>query len=104
MTSEGPIGCVRCGNAFEQTSGRGRPKRYCSTSCRRAAEFEIKRVNRHLGAAEFRLAHWQERLEQIRRGVGALGTEANAEEQIEFVERRVAELNERLEALLAQSG
>ncbi|MGH8645222.1 MAG: hypothetical protein ACREX4_12455 [Gammaproteobacteria bacterium] len=30
----------------------GRPSEYCSTGCRRAAEFEIRRVNRRLESLE----------------------------------------------------
>jgi hypothetical protein len=44
--------CLKCGAPLEASNGKGRPKAYCSTACRRAAEMEIKRADQRLGALE----------------------------------------------------
>ncbi|MGB5409333.1 MAG: hypothetical protein WBN08_20625 [Thiogranum sp.] len=43
--------CRKCGNALQQPA-TGRPPTYCSKACRRAAEYEITRINRHLEKLE----------------------------------------------------
>lgn len=96
--------CPRCGSEVVQHAGRGAPRVYCSQVCRRAAEFEIRRANRHLEQAERRLQAARERVDRIRGGWSGLGTLAHGEEQLGLAQRRVAELEERLEQLLAESG
>lgn len=93
--------CPRCGTAFVQHAGWGARRIYCSTSCRRAVEFEIRRANRHLEGAERRLQAQRDRVVEIESGVGGLGTLANARQQLDFARRRVGELTARLEELLA---
>lgn len=44
--------CLKCGAPLETGSGKGRPKAYCSTACRRSAEYEIRRVDQRLAALE----------------------------------------------------
>jgi hypothetical protein len=71
--------CVKCERPLKPT-GVGRPPSYCSTGCRRAAEYELRRIQRHL-----------ERLEAQR-------------ESLFFVkdtERAIAALEARLRTLLA---
>lgn len=46
--------CVMCGRALTQPA-TGRPRRYCSTGCRRAADLEVRRLDRHLDQLEQRL-------------------------------------------------
>ena len=43
--------CIKCCKPLEKPA-TGRPPRYCSRACRRAAEYEIRRLNRHLGRLE----------------------------------------------------
>ena len=43
--------CRKCGTPLAKPA-TGRPPRYCSTGCRRAAEYEIRRLNRHLERLE----------------------------------------------------
>lgn len=43
--------CCKCGAALPAPT-RGRPPKFCSTVCRRAAELEIRRINRRLEALE----------------------------------------------------
>ena len=45
--------CQTCGTEIEKPA-TGRPKRYCSTACRRVAEFEIRRLNKRIGRLEER--------------------------------------------------
>ena len=50
--AEKPRSCVKCGGLLEAADGPGRPATYCSTTCRRLAEFEIRRIDRRLAAYE----------------------------------------------------
>lgn len=43
--------CKKCGNAMEPPE-TGRPPTYCSKACRRAAEYELTRLNRHIERLE----------------------------------------------------
>ena len=70
--------CLKCRTPLTPTAV-GRPPSYCSTGCRRAAEYELRRIQRHL-----------ERLEAQRESpMFAAGTE-----------RAIAELEVRLRTLL----
>ncbi len=46
----------KCGKPLEQPAGAGRPPTYCGTACRRAAEFEIRRLDKLLARLEDRLS------------------------------------------------
>ena len=70
--------CLKCRTPLTPTAV-GRPPSYCSTGCRRAAEYELRRIQRHL-----------ERLEAQRESpMFAAGAE-----------RAIAELEARLRTLL----
>jgi hypothetical protein len=43
--------CLKCDEPLQQPT-TGRPALYCSTGCRRAAEYELRRLQRHLEAIE----------------------------------------------------
>ena len=43
--------CLKCRKPLKPT-GVGRPPSYCSTGCRRAAEYELRRIQRHLERLE----------------------------------------------------
>ena len=43
--------CLKCGDPLTKPA-TGRPPRYCSAPCRRLAEYEIKRLQRHLQRLE----------------------------------------------------
>jgi hypothetical protein len=50
--------CPKCGIPLpKQTQAKGRPAQYCSTACRRAAEFEIRRLNDVLATLEKNASH-----------------------------------------------
>lgn len=51
--------CRECGADVPRAHVRGRPPVYCSKTCRRLAEFRIRRVNRQLDALETQLAYAQ---------------------------------------------
>lgn len=44
--------CLKCGKSLDEASDKGRPPAYCSLSCRRAAEMEIRRADKRLEALE----------------------------------------------------
>ena len=43
--------CLKCRAPLTPTAA-GRPPSYCSTGCRRAAEYELRRIQRHLERLE----------------------------------------------------
>ena len=45
--------CLKCRTPIKPV-GVGRPPSYCSTGCRRAAEYELRRIQRHLERLEAR--------------------------------------------------
>ena len=48
MPVEKPVACLKCGTPLPERVGTGRPSLYCGATCRRLAEFEIRRVDRRL--------------------------------------------------------
>ncbi|SRR6266487_424915 len=45
--------CLKCGNKLSDSAGkRGPSPSYCSEKCRRAAEFELRRIQRAIERAE----------------------------------------------------
>jgi ribosomal protein L40E len=44
--------CRKCGADLPEAAGPGRPRAYCSTGCRRAAEYEAKRINKAIEEVE----------------------------------------------------
>lgn len=48
------MSCPKCGGEVQGHEGRGRPSVYCSATCRRLAELEIRRLQRLLEALEKR--------------------------------------------------
>jgi len=59
-------GRLTCGKAFIQTAGRGRPKEFCSETCRRAADRDYKRARGRAGVLD-------EQLRRTRHEVAAYG-------------------------------
>jgi len=49
--------CARCATPLTASS-TGRPPSYCSTRCRRAAEYELRRLQRRLETAERERDRW----------------------------------------------
>ncbi len=79
----------RCGKLLEQPAGAGRPSTYCSVGCRRAAEYEIRRLDKLL-------ARFEGRLSDLRLGVfsfeGAEIETAQLNAEIELAHSRMVAL------------
>jgi hypothetical protein len=52
-------GRLTCNKAFIQTAGRGRPKEFCSETCRRAADRDYKRARSRAGLLDEQLRRTQ---------------------------------------------
>lgn len=57
MTKKTTNECIKCGTALDTTPRPGRPARYCGKACRRAAEFELRRLTAAIETLEDR-ARW----------------------------------------------
>jgi hypothetical protein len=87
---------VKCGRPLKAPSGAGRPPSYCSVACRRSAELEVRRLQKHL-----------ERLEQERIELGGYHSIDMRDHRGRTLEqgredngRAIVELEARLAALL----
>jgi len=49
--------CAKCGGELSRPA-TGRPPRYCSVGCRRATEFELRRLQGRLDAADEEVRAW----------------------------------------------
>lgn len=88
------VDCPQCGAGFEPLPGRtGRPQAYCSTSCRRAREYAIKRAQRAVERADRELTLVRE--EEATTG----GWYANR--RVPFWEAEILQRREALDKLLA---
>lgn len=47
--------CAKCGSPMQRPEGAGRPPTYCSETCRRLIEYEIRRIDRRLAKYEDQL-------------------------------------------------
>jgi hypothetical protein len=84
--------CRRCGAELPASSGPGRPRSYCSTGCRRAAEYEARRLQKALGDVE----------EQIR--WCRFGWNCRTEADIPKFDAERQRLEERLRVVLDDGG
>ncbi len=94
----GRSGCVKCGLPLSQPA-KGRPRIYCGPSCRRAAEFELRRVQNALVVAEREVEAARRRVERRSAGLavgGGTATPRLERLELEQSERRVVELEARL--------
>lgn len=85
--------CVKCRLAEVPANEKGRPNVYCSTVCRRAAEFEVRRIDRHLMRLE-------ERLSNTRSLNPDLYTKAQLRRDTDLVEEEIKIAEARLRVLL----
>lgn len=88
--------CKTCGASLPASKG-GRPADYCSTGCRKAAEYAIRRIDRRLEVLERALSN-------IRIGPDCCysTTMKGKEETIEAYEAEIALQTARLRELLAE--
>lgn len=47
--------CIRCAADLPEPAATGRPARYCGDTCKRLAEYEVRRLDRRIAGYEFQL-------------------------------------------------
>jgi hypothetical protein len=87
--------CAKCGGELVQQE-TGRPSRYCSKACRRAAEYELRRIQRRLEDLEVSESNARRELSPAAR-MGGSREFRQAEHQwyvgeLDRLERRLKEL------------
>ncbi len=91
--------CARCGSPVQQPSS-GRPRVYCAVGCRRAVEYELRRLD-----AAVRYAERQFTLARARRAVARHAEDLQAAQQlVDFWATESDEVKDLLEQLLAQAA
>lgn len=89
--------CAKCGGSLPEKPDAGRPASYCSTACRRSAEFEIRRQDRQL-------ADLEKKMREHREAIAVPGTGyqccRDRELHLEFFRREVADIEARFRVLL----
>jgi len=91
---EKPAECLMCGTALEQPA-TGRPRVYCGVPCRRASEYELRRVQSLLLTAER-----QEQRARVAHEVGSFDRPATRH-ALKWWAAEVQQLKARQRALLA---
>ena len=87
--------CVKCSGPVPQAT-TGRPRRYCSVACRRAIEFELRRIERRLERLEDEAASLDRDAMSVPKGWGA-----KYHNKATVARKQIAEMEARLRALLA---
>jgi predicted nucleic acid-binding Zn ribbon protein len=88
--------CRICGAPIEPRSKTGRPSVYCSVGCRRASEYELRRLQARL----IRLEDEAERCRRDRSGLAHMDGGTAAEHSAD-IEREILRAAQRLRELLA---
>ena len=88
--------CLKCGEPLPERAATGRPTTYCGVPCRRAGEFEIRRLNRRLERLEETASELRHSRSTIRDWLGRTRQQALADTAAE-----IGAAEERLRALLA---
>jgi hypothetical protein len=83
--------CVKCGTGLTRPA-TGRPPRYCSVTCRRAAEFELRRVQRRLESLE-------REEQELRAGRHFWLSGEHMRERLDFVRAEIDRLEARMREL-----
>ncbi len=87
--------CPKCGAPIPDAGGPGRPKIFCSTGCRRLAEYEIRRLNETIGKLEDSA--------RSLRNPATLHLESDAL-HLDFLAAEIARAEARLRALITADG
>jgi hypothetical protein len=90
--------CKKCGRDLELPP-TGRPPDYCSKGCRRAVEYELRRIQRRLEAAELKEAHFRRESDPDSAVYG--GSRAHMRKQHGWYVAEVDRLERRLRELLS---
>jgi hypothetical protein len=93
--------CLKCGVALSEEPTGGRPPSYCSAACRRAAEFELRRLQRAIESAEKERDRCQRKVDGVQPHYGNPDRPAH---ELAWWTRRVATLEARLRELLADGS
>ena len=92
--------CIVCG-ALLASPKTGRPPRYCSSTCRRSAEYSLKRVNT-------RLLHLETRRDQLRRRLATgkllVKYRRQLEQEVESLDNDCKRYEDELRALIGQGA
>lgn len=93
--------CRKCGAALAGRPGVGRPAWYCSTGCRRAAEYELRRAQDALATVEKRAREHREQiaLESVY-GLNCCGRGQALVRHLEGIEAERMRLESRMQLLL----
>lgn len=93
------LNCAKCGMPIEHDGGPGRPPTYCSATCKRLVEFELRRLDRRL--ANYALELREELADRLpaRRWVDNLGRDRD--QRIADLKTWIAADEERLAQLLS---
>jgi hypothetical protein len=67
--------CRWCEGELERAEGPGRPARYCSSACKRLAEFAVRRAERNVARADIEVEKWA----RYMRGEGFTGSVGHAQ-------------------------
>lgn len=93
--------CRKCGAALAERESRGRPATFCSTACRRASEFELRRANVAIDAVEKRASQHREQLAvQPDMGLYCCGRGSALQRHLDWLEAEATRLELRMRQLL----
>ena len=87
--------CLSCRKRLHQPA-TGRPRVYCGPECRRAAEYELRRIQSQLGQAEK-----NERTARAEYIAGPQWNQSAAQKRSQYWDLEAAKLRDRLQHLLA---
>jgi len=91
--------CARCGAGLPGWAGRGQRPKWCSTGCRRAAEYEVRRLVRRLERLDGRLAE----LREVKAGVAFSHRRAKVDADVGHYEHERQRAEDRLAELLDEA-
>jgi hypothetical protein len=95
------VTCRKCGAELPAREGAGRPPAYCSTGCRRAAEYELRRAQDAVAAVEKRvLAHREHIALELPFGMECCGRGEALQRHIDWFEGERVRLEWRMAVLL----
>ena len=90
--------CIKCDRQLHPQEGPGRPRRWCSVGCRRAAEYELRRLVRRLDDVEGQLPAWRRACDRGLHPHG--GSLVHARQVLDDLEADRVELEDRMRLLL----
>lgn len=98
--------CRKCSKPLPERSGRGRPALYCSTGCRRAAEYEIRRLQATIERLEGKILHHREAIALDRSGCGLIccGLVPAQRRHLDVLTEQLAAAEQRFAVLLDDGG